>query len=92
MKGRGGAGGGAVARDAGVARLVYVSAYGASPDHPIDFMRTKHAVERARRGGRWAGAGGAGGGGAGARGAARPGGGRRGAGARGAAAARAASR
>lgn len=37
----------AVARDAGVARLVYVSAYGASPDHPIDFMRTKHAVERA---------------------------------------------
>jgi uncharacterized protein YbjT (DUF2867 family) len=38
----------AVARDAGVARLVYASAYGASPDHPIDFMRTKHTVERAR--------------------------------------------
>jgi NADH dehydrogenase len=37
----------AAARNAGVDRLVYVSAYGASPDHPIDFFRTKHAMEQA---------------------------------------------
>jgi hypothetical protein len=36
-----------VARQAGVERIVYVSAYGARPDHPIDFFRTKHAVEQA---------------------------------------------
>ena len=37
----------AAARAAGVQRLVFVSAYGAGPDHPIDFFRTKHAVEQA---------------------------------------------
>jgi uncharacterized protein YbjT (DUF2867 family) len=36
----------AAARNAGVDRLVYVSAYGAGPDHPIDFFRTKHAIEQ----------------------------------------------
>lgn len=34
------------ARGAGVSRFVYVSALGAAPDHPIDFFRTKFAVER----------------------------------------------
>jgi NADH dehydrogenase len=37
----------AIARDAGVERIVYVSAFGVRPDHPIDFFRTKHAVEAA---------------------------------------------
>ncbi len=37
----------AAARAAGVQRLVYSSAYGAAPDHPIDFFRTKHAAEQA---------------------------------------------
>ena len=37
----------AAARAAGVRRFVYLSAYGAAPDHPIDFWRTKHAVEQA---------------------------------------------
>jgi uncharacterized protein YbjT (DUF2867 family) len=37
----------AAAQTAGVERLVYTSAYGAGPDHPIDFFRTKHAVEQA---------------------------------------------
>lgn len=36
----------AAAKAAGVRRLVYVSAYGAGPAHPIDFFRTKHAVEQ----------------------------------------------
>ena len=31
---------------AGVERLVYVSALGAAPDHPIDFFRTKFATEQ----------------------------------------------
>jgi NADH dehydrogenase len=31
---------------AGVGRFVYVSALGAAPDHPVDFFRTKWAVER----------------------------------------------
>ncbi len=35
------------ARKAGVQRLVYTSAYGAGPDHPIDFFRTKHRIEQA---------------------------------------------
>lgn len=35
------------AQAAGVERLVYTSAYGASPTHPVDFFRTKHAVEQA---------------------------------------------
>ena len=35
----------AAARASGVDHLVYVSALGASPDHPIDFFRTKHAIE-----------------------------------------------
>ena len=34
------------AKGAGVKRFVYASARGASPDHPVDFMRTKAAVER----------------------------------------------
>lgn len=34
------------AGDAGVKRFVYVSAYGARADHPIDFFRTKHAIEQ----------------------------------------------
>jgi len=37
----------AAARGAGVERFVYTSAFGASPTHPIDFFRTKHAVEQA---------------------------------------------
>jgi uncharacterized protein YbjT (DUF2867 family) len=36
----------AAARAAGVRRFVYVSAHGASPDHPVDFFRTKHAIEQ----------------------------------------------
>lgn len=35
-----------VAKAAGVKRFVYTSARGASSDHPVDFMRTKAAVER----------------------------------------------
>jgi len=38
------------ARSAGVRRFVYTSAHGASPLHPIDFMRTKHAIEQAVQG------------------------------------------
>ncbi len=34
------------AKVAGVARFVYTSALGAAPDHPVDFFRTKHAVEQ----------------------------------------------
>lgn len=34
------------ARAAGVQRFVYTSAQGASPDHPVDFYRTKFAIER----------------------------------------------
>ena len=34
------------ARAAGVRRFVYTSAYGASADHPIDFFRTKFAIEQ----------------------------------------------
>ena len=34
------------ARAVGVARFVYTSAYGAAPDHPIDFFRTKWAIEQ----------------------------------------------
>ena len=37
----------AAARASGVKRLVYTSALGASADHPIDFLRTKHAIEEA---------------------------------------------
>jgi uncharacterized protein YbjT (DUF2867 family) len=33
------------AASSGVDRFVYVSAYGASADHPIDFFRTKHTIE-----------------------------------------------
>jgi uncharacterized protein YbjT (DUF2867 family) len=33
------------AKAAGVKRFVYTSASGASPDHPVDFMRTKAVVE-----------------------------------------------
>ena len=36
----------AAARAAGVEHLVYVSVIGASPTHPVDFFRTKHAVEQ----------------------------------------------
>lgn len=35
------------ARAAGVERFVYASALLAAPDHPIDFARTKHAIEQA---------------------------------------------
>ena len=35
-----------VARDAGVTRFVYTSALGAAPDHPVDFFRTKWAIEQ----------------------------------------------
>ena len=35
------------ARAAGVQRLVYTSAFGAAADHPVDFFRTKHAIEQA---------------------------------------------
>ncbi|HEX8331568.1 MAG TPA: SDR family oxidoreductase [Segetibacter sp.] len=31
---------------AGVQQFIYTSAYGASPDHPIDFFRTKHKIEQ----------------------------------------------
>ena len=34
------------AHAAGVARLVYTSAFGASPDHPVDFFRTKWRIEQ----------------------------------------------
>jgi len=37
----------AAARAAGVERFVYTSAHGAGPDHPVDFFRTKHAIEQA---------------------------------------------
>jgi NADH dehydrogenase len=37
----------AAARAAGVERLVYISALGAGPEHPVDFFRTKHAIEQA---------------------------------------------
>lgn len=37
------------ARAAGVGRLVYTSVLGASPVHPVDFWRTKHAVEAVLR-------------------------------------------
>lgn len=33
------------ARSAGVDRFVYISARGAAPDHPVDFFRTKFAIE-----------------------------------------------
>jgi NADH dehydrogenase len=35
-----------VARDVGVTRFVYTSALGAAPDQPIDFFRTKWAIEQ----------------------------------------------
>lgn len=34
------------ARAAGVQRFADTSVYGAGPDHPIDFFRTQHAIER----------------------------------------------
>ncbi len=34
------------AKVAGVARFVYTSALGAAPDHPVDFFRTKYAIEQ----------------------------------------------
>ena len=34
------------ARAAGVARLVYTSAFGSSPHHPVDFFRTKWRIEQ----------------------------------------------
>ncbi len=37
----------AAARQSGVRRFVYMSAYGAGPQHPVDFFRTKHAIELA---------------------------------------------
>lgn len=37
----------AAARNAGVNRFVYISARGASEKHPVDFFRTKHAIEGA---------------------------------------------
>jgi len=36
----------AAARAGNVQRFVYTSAYGAGPDHPVDFFRTKHAIEQ----------------------------------------------
>ena len=36
----------AAARANGVERFVYISGYGAGPDHPVDFFRTKHAIEQ----------------------------------------------
>ena len=36
----------AAARASGVQRFVYVSGYGCGPDHPVDFFRTKHAIEQ----------------------------------------------
>jgi NADH dehydrogenase len=38
------------ARAAGVGRFVYTSALGAAPDHPVDFFRTKYAIEQHLRG------------------------------------------
>lgn len=38
------------AQRCGVQRFVYCSALGAAPDHPVDFFRTKHAIEQALRG------------------------------------------
>lgn len=35
-----------VARSEGVARLVYTSVLGAAPNHPVDFVRTKYAIEK----------------------------------------------
>lgn len=40
----------AAARAAGVQRFVYVSALMAAPDHPIDFARSKYAIEQALAG------------------------------------------
>jgi uncharacterized protein YbjT (DUF2867 family) len=40
----------AAARAAGVERFVYTSGLGARADHPIDFFRTKHAIEQAVQG------------------------------------------
>jgi NAD(P)H dehydrogenase (quinone) len=37
----------AAARAAGVRRMVYTSAFGATADHPVDFFRTKHSIELA---------------------------------------------
>lgn len=37
------------ARRAGVERFVYTSGLGARADHPVDFFRTKHAIEQAVR-------------------------------------------
>lgn len=37
----------AAAVQAGVRRFVYTSAYGARADSPVDFFRTKHAIEQA---------------------------------------------
>jgi NADH dehydrogenase len=34
------------ARSTGVTRFVYTSALGAAPDHPVDFFRTKWAIEQ----------------------------------------------
>lgn len=34
------------AREAGAERFVYMSAKGASPDHPVDFFRTKYRLEQ----------------------------------------------
>lgn len=39
----------AAAREAGIERFVYTSALGARDDHPVDFFRTKHAIEQALR-------------------------------------------
>ncbi len=39
----------AAARSAGVRRFVYVSAFGASPNHPVDFFRTKYRIEQVLR-------------------------------------------
>lgn len=36
----------AMARARGVQRFVYTSAHGAEPDNPVDFFRTKHAIEQ----------------------------------------------
>jgi len=35
-----------IARKSGVKHFVYTSIYGAAPDHPIDFWRTKYSVEQ----------------------------------------------
>jgi uncharacterized protein YbjT (DUF2867 family) len=35
------------ARAGGVQRFVYTSAHGAGPENPVDFFRTKHAIEQA---------------------------------------------